>query len=337
MYKLLIVDDEAIERKAIKHIISQEDLKISVTEEASNGRQAIAKANVFFPDIIIMDIKMPGISGLEAVSEIKKFHPGCKIIFLTAFNYFEYAQQAIQVGVEDFLIKPANKTKVTELMKKIIEDLDRQREALIRQKEMEHKLMQFTKYFESELLSLLMMGEIEEEEAMTYLNELSMDFSMGLCAVVSPDYSTYVPKVTSKLHQCIINKRCVDHIKKEFDKEDVNYLINLQGDCINILIIFEQLVDEHDIQEWCSNLFESIRKTIQLQLGIKINMGVGNIFHVLKSIHQSFSQAKTALISKNEEQQIIWFNGIEQRQQDDVEEYCASRIDKVQPVYQRRY
>ena len=86
MCTLLIVDDENIEREAIQHFIKQSGLEFDLIEEAVNGVEAINKAMEIIPDIIIMDIKMPGKNGLEAAQEIRQFNAQCKIIFLTAFN-----------------------------------------------------------------------------------------------------------------------------------------------------------------------------------------------------------------------------------------------------------
>jgi len=124
MYTLLIVDDEAIEREAIQYIIKQAGLKFKVVEEAVNGIQAVAKATAFMPEIIIMDIKMPGKDGLEAAKEIRKFNHHCKIIFLTAFNEFEYARKAIKVKAEDFIIKPVYNETLIEVLISSVADLD---------------------------------------------------------------------------------------------------------------------------------------------------------------------------------------------------------------------
>jgi len=125
MYKLLIADDEAIEREAIQFFIKQADLHFAAIQEAANGIEAVDKALQLMPDILIMDIKMPGKDGLAAAQEIQQFKPDCKIIFLTAFHEFDFAHKAIKLKAEDFIIKPAYSEDFLEVLNKVIVDLDK--------------------------------------------------------------------------------------------------------------------------------------------------------------------------------------------------------------------
>lgn len=124
MYKLLIVDDEAIEREAIRLFIQQAELKFSRICEAGNGIEAVETAREILPEIVIMDVRMPGKDGLSAAREIRQFNPACKIIFLTAFSEFDYAQQAVKLKAEDFLIKPAYSEHLIAALQKVIEELE---------------------------------------------------------------------------------------------------------------------------------------------------------------------------------------------------------------------
>lgn len=124
MYKLLIVDDEHIEREALKYVVSRECPYVQVADVAINGQDAIEKVKQHCPNILFMDIKMPGISGLVAAKEIKKIHPGCQIIFISAFDYFHYAQKAIEVGAIDFILKPVSNEQLVESINRAINILD---------------------------------------------------------------------------------------------------------------------------------------------------------------------------------------------------------------------
>jgi two-component system, response regulator YesN len=130
MYKLLIVDDEHIEREALKYVVTRECRNIRVVDVAVNGKEAIEKVKQHLPDILFMDIKMPGINGLEAAKEIKEIQPECKIVFISAFDYFNYAQKAIEVGAIDFVLKPVSNDRLIESINRATKMLD----AEIRQK-----------------------------------------------------------------------------------------------------------------------------------------------------------------------------------------------------------
>lgn len=127
MFKVLIVDDESIERKGLRKIISDSfsDIKI---EEADNGRTAILKAEEFRPDIVFMDIKMPGIDGIEAAREIKKMDRFVQIIMVTAFDAFEYARQVMKFGAKDYILKPSTKEEIIIPLKNALDEIKLERD-----------------------------------------------------------------------------------------------------------------------------------------------------------------------------------------------------------------
>ncbi|NLC39048.1 MAG: response regulator [Clostridia bacterium] len=110
--KVLIVDDERIEREALRHFFKTNDLGMEVVGEASNGVQAIEMNQALHPDLIIMDIRMGILDGLKATECIKRSNPQVEIIILTAFGLFEYSQQALKCRVFDYLLKPVEEKEL---------------------------------------------------------------------------------------------------------------------------------------------------------------------------------------------------------------------------------
>jgi len=117
--KLLIVDDEKIEREALKHFFASNNLGIEVVGEASNGLQAVELNQALKPDIITMDIRMGILDGLKATECIKKDNPQVEIIIITAFGLFEYSQQAIKNRVFDYLLKPVEEKELIASIEKV--------------------------------------------------------------------------------------------------------------------------------------------------------------------------------------------------------------------------
>ena len=127
MYKLMVVDDEQITIESVKYIVEKEIEKIKIISTATSGRMAIEQAHLERPDIVMMDIRMPGINGLEAVREIKKIHNNVKFVIVSAFEYFEFAQQAVELGVTEYLTKPVNKSLIIDTLNKITLELDKEK------------------------------------------------------------------------------------------------------------------------------------------------------------------------------------------------------------------
>jgi YesN/AraC family two-component response regulator len=120
MYKILLVDDEYLEREALKLIITKNIPNICIVGEAISGKEAIVMNEKLNPHIIFMDIKMPGMNGIDASKEIIKHNKNVKIILLTAYDEFSFAQQAIKIGIKDYILKPASPNDiVTSLNKQI--------------------------------------------------------------------------------------------------------------------------------------------------------------------------------------------------------------------------
>ncbi|TKC14420.1 response regulator [Robertmurraya kyonggiensis] len=126
--RVLIAEDEFLERKAMKKFIEENFEDTSVIGEAVNGREAIELTAKIEPDIILMDIKMPGINGLEAIEIIKKNHPDSKFIIISAYDSFHYAKQAIGLGVKDYILKPSKKAEMLEVFTRIMSEIRTEQE-----------------------------------------------------------------------------------------------------------------------------------------------------------------------------------------------------------------
>lgn len=125
MYKLLIADDEPLIRKGIKQLMNLSTFHIKEIFEASNGDEALKIFNIYKPEIVLMDINMPKIDGLSAAKKIKTISPETKIAIITGYDYFDYAQTAIKIGVDDYILKPISKKDIAEVIIKLVNLLNK--------------------------------------------------------------------------------------------------------------------------------------------------------------------------------------------------------------------
>lgn len=125
MYTIMTVDDEPLEREALQMIINRKYKgQIQTIIEARNGKEAIQKARDFKPDIILMDIGLPEVSGIEAQQEIITFLPNVQTIMLSAYSHFSYAQKSMQARARDYLLKPVKTPNLLSAIDKVMEDLN---------------------------------------------------------------------------------------------------------------------------------------------------------------------------------------------------------------------
>lgn len=124
LFKILIAEDEALERKVLRHLLEKSGLPVGEVLEASGGREALRTALENRPDIIVQDIKMPGMDGLEAARLIREQLPETSIIILTAYDRFNYSQKAIRIGVVDFLLKPVQPEELYQALQAVMKRLE---------------------------------------------------------------------------------------------------------------------------------------------------------------------------------------------------------------------
>lgn len=106
MFNVLIADDERLERLAMRKNLEEHFPQECHILEAEHGSAALALMEENLVHIAILDIKMPGINGIEVAREMRNRHPDCKIIMLTGYTYFNYAKECISIGVMEFMVKP---------------------------------------------------------------------------------------------------------------------------------------------------------------------------------------------------------------------------------------
>ena len=140
MYKMVIADDEPAVRQYLRYIVKQYNLPFQICGEAEDGEQAVQMADLYQPEFIILDINMPLMSGLEAAKIIREKHRDAIIYILTAYSQFEYAQQAVQTHVADYLLKPIKPAQLADTLRKGIASALSQRIAKQKIRRMEQQI-----------------------------------------------------------------------------------------------------------------------------------------------------------------------------------------------------
>jgi two-component system response regulator YesN len=119
MTGLLVVDDEDIVRQTIMTVVESSGLDLHPVEEARTGQEAVTIAQCLRPAIILMDVRMPGMNGLEATRAIRTLVPEAKVIILSAYDEFSFSQEALRLGAVDYLLKPVRPGVLVEALFRI--------------------------------------------------------------------------------------------------------------------------------------------------------------------------------------------------------------------------
>lgn len=214
MQKLIIADDERVIRETISRLIDWESLGIKLTGLCKDGIEAYHMILDESPDIVLTDIRMPGMSGLELVREITQTDRQIQFIILSGYEEFDYAREAMQYGVRHYLLKPCNENKLIESVKAASEDnrrLHRQEEERLRQDAMIQIMHQDALYhLITDSIAAKETGNGELSERLAQLRECYgqyQDFDRGPCCLsylyyLEPEYlDGYLERLGQKERQ----------------------------------------------------------------------------------------------------------------------------------------
>lgn len=287
MYRLLIADDEALEREGLELMIRHIYPEVFEFLHAGNGRMAIQLAEEHRPDIIFMDIKMPGIQGLEAVRQILAKQPSAQIVMITAHDYFSYAKEGLLLGVRDYLLKPARREEVAEVLKHLIAALQEERQRRNEQLELQEKLAHLLPLAENELALMLMLEHVQEMELEQLAELLELQWSKGYAIVLS--FPRHSSGAREQFQQA---RREIYETVKQFAKAGLGCLAGpLVGHQLALFIPlppgrtgYSQRVSSMDWGERLCSLAEQ-------RFGLSISAGIGSIREGWDGLSRSYREA----------------------------------------------
>lgn len=129
---MIIVEDEPMTRSGLRDQIPWGELGVEVVGEASDGIEALEVIERTLPDIVLSDVRMPRMNGIELGNEIRKRGMDTRVIFISAYTDKELLMSAIKVKAEDYIEKPVNRRRTTEKMRQIVQDINRERRKMMR-------------------------------------------------------------------------------------------------------------------------------------------------------------------------------------------------------------
>jgi two-component system response regulator YesN len=298
MIKLLIVDDEAIERSALQKIVEKGVTGIQVIGQAENGNRAIELAIEYEPDLILMDIQMPGIGGLEAIKKIKQLKPMIKFIMVTAYDAFDYARQALRLEVSDYLLKPSKAQLIIDTVQKVVSEIYLEKQVQERHEEERLKLEKLMPVVEADLVTQLLFDHVHE----IHLDEMLKLLPVG-------ETSRFFVAVVSILPADLSEKDSIDSsiklnhmkadvlyraVKEQFHMSANGWIGPMSGKQIPIIVF-------NDAQRsYRSQAAYLVRKLVQLTYALhstQLFIGIGGQYGELKEVRSSYHEALLASIN----------------------------------------
>lgn len=281
MLKLMIVEDEALERKALKFLLDKyyKD-SIQVVSECSNGRDAVDKAILHKPDIVLMDINMPIMDGLEAATIIKESCRNTEFIILTAFNYFDYAKKAIGIGVSDYLLKPFSNDEFCDAVSKLMDKINTKMSDESINKKLKSTYKKVVPYIEKEMITSIVYGvTLTDEQYNDYRDMLDIK-NEKFCSIV---FNSNNKKVFSESSIYTIK-----------NKLGILFPKIIGGLCLNdiVLFAFGEDLEGEILSKRFENLLSSLQNELMIDNEVSIYTGVGYVNEGLNKLYLSYKEAK---------------------------------------------
>lgn len=290
LHKILIIDDDRIIRKGLVTTIPWAEHHFQIVGEAADGERGLEIIENCRPDIVISDIKMPFLDGLDMASIVRERYPAIKFIFLTGYEDFTYAQKAIQVKAVDYLLKPIDKKKLLEKVHKAAEewDADNGAKQKINVAKPFLRQMLFKKLFEGQ-------GKVAEllQEAVSLDIELTGQTFIILLIKIDNYFYDLVEK-TQYIKKMEYLKLCVYNVCEELlHRESMGGVVELERD--ELVMIYSSNDTAELAGDKARVLAEEINNTVKKYCSTTLTIALGGACHEIFCIDSSYKEARCAM------------------------------------------
>lgn len=298
MYKIMLADDEGIVIDSLSFIIEKEFGISCQIESAKTGRNVIELAERFRPDIAFMDIQMPGINGIEAMREIRENNGNTIFIVMSAYDKFDYAKEAINLGVLEYLNKPVEKNKIVEVLKRAMAMIDKEREKRRQDLMLREKMETVVPIIENGLIYSLMFREYFEEDVENFKNLLDItgDYCyMGVLVFGESQVGNHMTNVVGTSVRIQEHYNEVREIVRGYFKCIMG---SVMANKIAILVpVMEERIDYNERIALIDKAREMVRK-LKGRLDASFRMGFGHVGRLRDSM-KSYNEALHALLQSD--------------------------------------
>lgn len=300
MLKVMIVDDEFYFREALKISLPWKELGFDICGEAKNGKDALEKVGDLKPDIIIVDINMPIMDGLEFVQNIREKGINSKIIILTGHSEFNYARQAVQLGVHNYILKPVNEEELTQSLLEMKKLIEAETSIKIEFDMLKQQVNDSLPLLKDKFLNDLIQGNIIRYDddlikKMEYLN-INIHSKYYRTIIIEIDYDESL-EWNNEDRQ--LWKFAVSNIASEILSGNLTFDICYdKDDRICIITGSEEGGNEHDFDQLLEHKLDSIREAVCKHFSFTVTIGIGNVKNRLFEVAASYKESMVALKNK---------------------------------------
>ena len=293
MYRILLADDEGIMLDSLKNVIQTEYGDEVEIETAKTGRTAIEKAENFHPDIAFMDIQMPGINGIAAIREIRSFNASCLFYVISAYDKFDYAQDAISLGVEKYLMKPISRKVILETVSDAMKKVDQIRGRRSDQLKIQEKLETIIPVVENGFVTgMLLSDDIHDVEY--YRQLLEVHEAYAYCEMIRFGFEQENGSLASSVETRVRAQEGYEQIRAIIKSFQRCIIGPVMSDRIVVVVPHEKETITYEERIDTIDRMRSILDRLSGKLKMKFRAGIGKIYR-FADLRMSYQEAAGAL------------------------------------------
>ena len=290
LYKVLIIDDEPIIRKGLANIVNWSQLQCEICGEASDGLMGEECILNLKPDIVLTDIRMPKADGLSMIKRVKEISPQTKIIILTGYRDFNYAQEAVKLGAFDYLLKPTKIEELTEVIRRTVNQLENDKnrnEEVYKYKALYEKNVPLLK--EKLLYNLIYGLYLNDKDIESQMERLELSIDNFVMGIIDNESSEETDSYALQLYQFGIISTLEEVLSKEFSV--ISTALNNRWLLFVVKPLGNKNIDIENLQTKLAYLQEMIENCFSFTVSISISsMGKG-----YKDLPLKYIECKSAL------------------------------------------
>lgn len=294
-YKIIIVDDEEEIREGIIKKINWAQYGFTVTGSAENGKEALELAERVQPDVIMTDIMMPFMDGLELGEKIMELLPATKLIIFSGSDDLEFAHRAIKINVEEYILKPVNAADMEEVLTKLKKQLDEEYESKRNLETLRKQYMDSLPVIREQFLMSLAEGRVTESQfdrqgAMAGLNIDAAGFAVALLHI-DRDFSSSIMKDIFKNHDDALIPITVKQLVEQSICKYCDFTSFFYGDMVALIVNLESNENIMDLIKGINEVCGEAKKVY----GLTVSGGISSMCHNPWEIRYARKEAQSAL------------------------------------------